>query len=312
MRIGLIDVDGHNFPNLALMKISAYHKARGDTVEWWFGDLVHYDIVYKSKIFSDEYSRDVEDPINADVVIKGGSGYCIHLEDGREVFDLKENISLPHEIESCFPDSSLYPQFNYSLCRTTVGCPRNCAFCHVSQKEGLCSKQVAELSDYWRGGTKVIKVLDANITACRNKRELFKDYAESGAIIDFTQGLDIRLLNDRDIYDINRMRLENIHFAWDDPGEDLTESFRYYAKKAKHHPHGSWGAVYVLTGFDSEISEDLFRIYRLRELGFDPFVMIYNKKNARQELIDLQQWCNNKIIFNKCAKFEEFDKRMKR
>ena len=83
MNIGLIDVDGHNFPNLALMRISAYHKQRGDHVEWWWTDFVHYDIVYMSKIFSDIYSPDIPEPLNADKVIKGGTGYSIHLVDGK-------------------------------------------------------------------------------------------------------------------------------------------------------------------------------------------------------------------------------------
>ena len=82
MRIGLIDVDGHNFPNLALMRISAYHKARGDEVEWWWTDLIHYDIVYMSKVFSDAYSKDVPEPMNADKVVKGGTGYAISLMGG--------------------------------------------------------------------------------------------------------------------------------------------------------------------------------------------------------------------------------------
>lgn len=82
MNVGLIDVDGHNFPNLALMRISAYHKAQGDHVEWWMGDLFHYDLVYKSKVFSDAYSKDVPDPINCDKVIKGGTGYNIFLRGG--------------------------------------------------------------------------------------------------------------------------------------------------------------------------------------------------------------------------------------
>lgn len=81
-RIGLIDVDGHNFPNLALMRISAYHKAQGDSVEWWWSDLFHYDIVYMSKVFSDAYSPDVPEPMNADKVIKGGTGYAISLQGG--------------------------------------------------------------------------------------------------------------------------------------------------------------------------------------------------------------------------------------
>ena len=108
MNIGLIDVDGHNFPNLALMRISAYHKARGDTVNWWFGIGEHYDIVYMSKIFSDTYSPDVPDPLNADKIIKGGTGYCITTDkDGREHFDKSKNKPLPPEIEKCFPDYSM-------------------------------------------------------------------------------------------------------------------------------------------------------------------------------------------------------------
>lgn len=82
MNVGLIDVDGHNFPNLALMRISAWHKARGDNVEWWMGDLFHYDVVYKSKVFSDAYSKDTPDPLNCDKVIKGGTGYNIFLRGG--------------------------------------------------------------------------------------------------------------------------------------------------------------------------------------------------------------------------------------
>jgi len=93
-RIGLIDVDGHHFPNLALMRISSYHKSIGDKVEWWFGDLEHYDIVYKSKVFSDTYSKDVPDPINADKVIRGGTGYQIHLE--RERFTIPLRIQNYH------------------------------------------------------------------------------------------------------------------------------------------------------------------------------------------------------------------------
>ena len=123
MRIGLIDVDGHNFPNLALMRISAYHKARGDQVEWWWSDFIHYDIVYMSKIFSDAYTKDVPEPLNADKVIKGGTGYCISLVDGVEVFDKAKNEELPPEIEKMFPDYSLYPQFDFAVSMTSRGCP---------------------------------------------------------------------------------------------------------------------------------------------------------------------------------------------
>lgn len=104
MKIGLIDVDGHNFPNLALMRISSYHKSIGDEVEWWWTDMIHYDVVYMSKIFSNTYTNDMPEPMNADVVIKGGTGYCISLnENGIEVFDKSKNILLPLEIEACPP-----------------------------------------------------------------------------------------------------------------------------------------------------------------------------------------------------------------
>lgn len=149
MKIGLIDVDSHNFPNLALMKISAYHKAQGDEVEWWWSDFIHYDIVYMSKVFSDAYTKDVAEPLNADVVIKGGTGYCIYLDsNGKEVFDKSKNTNLPDEIEAMFPDYSIYPQCDFAVSMTSRGCPRGCSFCHVASKEGRCSVKVADVSDF--------------------------------------------------------------------------------------------------------------------------------------------------------------------
>lgn len=121
MKIGLIDVDGHNFPNLALMRISAYHKARGDVVEWWWSDLEYYDIVYKSKVFSDTYSKDVPDPFNCGKVIKGGTGYQIRIVNGREVYDKDTDRQLPPEVERMFPDYSIYPQFDFAVSMTSRG-----------------------------------------------------------------------------------------------------------------------------------------------------------------------------------------------
>lgn len=306
MRIGLIDVDGHNFPNLALMRISAYHKSRGDTVEWWWTDMERYDIVYMSKIFSDAYSKDIPEPLNADLVIKGGTGYCISLENGKEVFDKGKNTSLPVEIEAMFPDYSIYPQFDFAVSMTSRGCPRGCAFCHVAAKEGRCSTKVANVSDFWNW-QKEIRVLDPNITACREKRDLFRQYKETGAILDFTQGLDIRLLNDADIADLQDMRLKNVHFAWDDPTTDLTEKFMAYASGGKKNKHGYYGTVYCLTNFNSTMEQNLYRIYTLRDMGYDPYVMIYDKPHAPKEIRHLQRWCNNKIIFKSCPKFEDYN-----
>lgn len=309
MRIGLIDVDGHNFPNLALMRISQYHKQKGDIVEWWYSDFIHYDIVYKSKIFSDVYTKDSADPINADLVIKGGTGYCIKTENGVEIFDKSIHKNLPEEIEKCSPDYSIYPQFDFAVSMTSRGCPRGCGFCHVASKEGRCSVKVANVSDFWNG-QKEIRVLDPNITACKEKEDLFNQYISTNAIIDFTQGLDIRLLTETDIKLINRMRLRTLHFAWDNPKENLEPMFSFFSKRFTRRLDK--GTVYVLTNFNSSMEENLYRIYTLRSLGFKPYVMIYNKPNASKEIRSLQRWCNNKIVFNACPDFLDYKKTIRK
>lgn len=307
MNVGLIDVDGHNFPNLALMRISAWHKAQGDQVEWWMGDLFHYDVVYKSKVFSDAYSPDTPDPLNCDKVIKGGTGYSISLNGGVECFDAEHHEALPPEIERMFPDYSIYPQYNFAVSMTSRGCPRGCSFCHVAAKEGRCSIKVADVRDFWNGQDE-IKVLDPNITACREKRDLMRQYRDTGAKIDFTQGLDIRLLNEEDINDLNRMKLRTIHFAWDNPKDDLEDKFKDFAKRFRRK--SNIAMVYVLTNFNSTMEENLHRIYTLRDMGYDPYVMIYNKPNAPHEIMELQRWCNNKIVFGSCKRFQDYSRRI--
>lgn len=304
LRIGLIDVDGHNFPNLALMRISSYHKQQGDIVEWWWSDFVHYDTVYRSKVFSDNYTADVAVPINADRVISGGTGYCINMgADGKECFDKRQNSSLPEAVERCFPDYSIYPQFDFAVSMTSRGCPRQCPFCHVSAKEGCQARKVADVSDFWCG-QKEIKVLDPNIIACADKRDLMQQYRETNAIIDFTQGLDIRLLDQYDVEDINKMRQAKLHFAWDDPKQDLADKFADFARGFRRKT--KIGTVYCLTNYNSTMEENLYRIYKLSALGYDPYVMIYDKPHASKEIRRLQRWCNNKRIFKVCHRFEDY------
>ena len=312
MRIGLIDVDAFyrkepKFPNLALMRISAWHKAQSDEVEWWWTDLIHYDVVYMSKVFSDTYSPDVPEPMNADRVVKGGTGYAISTVGGVENFDKSRHTDLPCEMERMFPDYSIYPQFPFAVSMTSRGCPRGCSFCHVAAKEGMCSKKVADVSDFWNKATgkKEIKVLDPNITACREKRDLMRQYIETGCWLDFTQGIDIRLTDEEDIADLNRMKIKRLHFAWDNPKDRLEEKFRMFSEKWNVKDYRR-KIVYCLTNFNSTMEENLYRIYTLRDLGYDPYVMVYNKPSAPLEIKDLQRWCNNKVIFKKCPMFDDY------
>lgn len=147
MKIGLYDADGHNFPSLPLMKISAYHKARGDFVEFAV-PLVHYNRVYVSRVFGDEYTKFSDFCFNADEVIYGGTGFAIKIENGKEVYSKSKDTNLPKEIEHIYPDYSLYPEFtkNTAYGFLTRGCPNNCSFCIVSKKEGRKCVKVANLS----------------------------------------------------------------------------------------------------------------------------------------------------------------------
>ena len=307
MKIGLIDVDGHNYPNLVLMKLSAWHKSRGDTVEWWWSDMVHYDVVYMSKVFSSEYSPDVPEPLNADQVIKGGTGYAIDLVNGVEVYNKERDPVLPPGIENICPDYSIYPELAKDTAYgfLTRGCPRGCAFCHVAKKEGRKSCQVAELEEFWRG-QKNIQIMDPNILACKDREKLMEQLAASRAYVDFNQGLDIRL-TDRDVADlVGRIRVKRLHFAWDNPKDDLRPYFQRFSEWYRRKDP-SKKIVYVLTNFGSTLEEDLYRIYTLRDLGYDPYVMIYNKSNAPREVRDLQRWCNNRRIFRAQPDFRKYD-----
>lgn len=313
MKVGLISVDGHNFPNLALMRISAWHKAQGDEVEWWQPQMFApwYDVVYMSKVFSDAYTPDMDDPINAGKIIRGGTGYCISLVNGKEVFDESKNMSLPPEMEKMFPDYSIYPKYDYAVALTSRGCPRGCGFCVVGKKDGRCSVKVADVIDFWNG-QKEIKVLDPNITACREKRDLFRQYRETGAWIDFTQGLDIRLLNHEDIADLNEMKIKMLHFAWDNPNDDLIDGLRRFAGGYIGFSRGM-NSVYCLTNYEDcsveeHIERALYRVYRLQEIcgEYNPYIMIYDKPHADKRLLALQRWCNNKFIYRACRRFEDY------
>lgn len=309
MRIGLIDVDGHNFPNLALMKISAYHKSKGDSVEWYqpmFSD--HMDKVYMSKVFS--FTPDYEYFINADKVVKGGTGYCIDLdENGREIYHKERDHVLPDEIEHQFPDYSIYGITDTAYGYMTRGCPRNCPFCIVGKKEGCKAHTVAPLSEFWNG-QRNIKLLDPNPIAVPDWRDNLQQLIDSKALVDFTQGVDIRLMTSEKAEYIRQIRVKAVHFAWDryEDKEMIVPRFKAFKDVTKWHR--SKLIVYVLTNYNTTLKQDLERIYTLRDLGYSPDVRIYEKYSLPKHhiLAKLQRYVNSPPIFNSVKKFEEYER----
>ena len=240
-------------------------------------------------MFTDTYSKDTITVDNAGEVIKGGTGYG-------------PGPDLPDVVEHQRPDYSLYPQFpDTAYGFLTRGCPRACGFCIVSGKEGRRSRQVADLSEFW-DGQREIKLLDPNLLACPDHERLLLQLADSHAYVDFSQGLDIRLTTPDNVALLNRVRTKAIHFAWDNPDIDLTPDFRRFleltaiknVRKRK---------VYVLTNYGSTHEQDLYRVAILRGMGYDPYVMVYDRPSAPPITRQLQRWVNNKRIFHTVPSF---------
>lgn len=306
MKIGLIDLDGGSFPNIPLMKISAHHKRKGDIVEWYdpmFGG--HYDKVYMSKVFT--FSPDYEYFIDADEVVKGGSGYAISYADGKEVFCKTKDVELPYEVEHIFPDYSIYGITDTAYGFLTRGCPRGCDFCHVKEKEGLVSLKVANLNEFWNGQKNIV-LCDPNILACRQWKELLQQLIDSKSYVDFNQGLDIRMMTEEKAKMIGQIKTKYLHFAWDryEDKEMIVPKFEKFKKISKKRDRDL--IVYVLCNFDTTIEQDLERIYTLRELGYWAYVMLYDKEHIPKghELRKMARWVNNRFVFAKCKTFEEY------
>ena len=240
----------------------------------------------------------------------GGTGYCIELVDGKEIYHAERDIQLPPEIEHIYPDYSLYPELTADTAFgfLTRGCPRGCDFCHVAAKEGRCSTKVADLNEFWRGQKNIV-ICDPNLLACRDWKDLLQQLIDSKAWIDINQGVDIRIMTEEKAEMIKQLKIKAIHFAWDryKDKDIIVQKFKLFKEIT------GWDrrklVVYTLVNFDSTFEQDLERVYTLRELGYDPYVMVYDKEHTKphDNVRLLQRWVNNRIIWTRVDKFEDYD-----
>lgn len=259
-----------------------------------------------SKVFS--FTPDYPYYVNADEVIKGGSGYCISLVDGKEVYNKENDTDLPHEIEHIYPDYGLYGITDTAYGFLSRGCPRGCEFCHVAVKEGKCSHKVADLSEFWKGQKNIV-LCDPNIIACPEWKDLLGQLIDSKAKVNINQGVDVRIMTDEKAEMIKRIRVDSVHFAWDryEDKDKIIPKFKAFKEIT------GWKArktsVYVLTNFNTTIDQDLERIYTLRDLDYDPYVMVYDKEHTKSSdtVRYLQRWVNNRKIFKTIKRFEDYD-----
>jgi hypothetical protein len=263
------------------MKISAYHKAKGDHVEWCI-PMLDYDKVYMSKIF--DASPDFNTCIKAKEIVIGGRAY-----------DKKKK--LPAEIEAIYPDYSLYNIENEAYGFLTRGCPRGCPFCDVVNIEGQKSYKVADLSQFWKG-QKHIKLLDPNTLACEERLDLLQQLVDSKAWIDFTQGLDIRFMTDEAIEKIMKIKVKMLHFAWDRDNQSELIIRNLTAFKKATNIDMRKARVYVLTNYETSFDFDLYRVYKLKELGYDPYIMIYDKAHSSKKMRRFARQVNDKFIWH--------------
>jgi hypothetical protein len=292
MRIGLIDVDGKNFPNLALMKISAWHKQNGDHVEWYEPMFSgHMDKVYLSKVFT--FTPDYEYCIDADEIIKGGTGYKLY------------NVNLPEEMEHIFPDYSIYPQYDYAIGFLTRGCIRSCPWCVVPKKEGkLCAY------DTWqhikRPDSKKIVFMDNNVLASDHGVAQIEEMTHEDIRIDFNQGLDARLIDKEKAKILSQIKwLKYLRVACDTSAmlpiirQALDNLNEYGFKSTK-----VWSYVLI-----EDVEDAYKRITQLAEWGVEPFAQPYIDFEGGQckdkEAKRLARWCNMKAIF-KTVKWQDY------
>jgi hypothetical protein len=290
MRVGLIDVDGHNFPNLALMKLSAWHKAQGHEVALTDPDHIRdFDAGFASKVFSFTPM-----PALPDWVEVGGSGV-----------DLQKRLS--EEIEHICPDYDLYG-LDYSLGFLTRGCVRKCPWCVVPEKEGaICA--AADIEEFARHRDVVL--MDNNVLASDHGLRQIEKIAALGLRVDFNQGLDARLIDDATARLLAKVRLlKPIRLACD------SQSMMPHVQKAVEllRWHNATPRAYFVYVLVKEIPDALERIRFLKMLNLDPFAQPYRDFRTNSEPTAEQKafarWVNHKAIF-KSVLWEDYRKGVK-
>ena len=293
MRIGLVDVDGHNFPNLALMKLSAWHKFRGDTVEFADPAAGHYDKVYMSKVFT--FSKDCTDRYDCEIV-RAGTGYRDYA------------TVLSEEIEHVCPDYSLYG-VGEAYGFLTRGCVNCCPWCIVPHKEGGIRAH-ADIGEFLDGRKRAV-LLDNNVLASEWGLTQIEKIIRMGIRVDFNQGLDARRIARTPEIAALLARVRWIRFlrmaydsrAMQDDVHKAIELLKRCGMPARKL------FFYVLVRHD--IEDALERIRELKVLGCQPFAQPYRDfehdlKPSREQW-RLAYWCNCKPLFYS-VDYEEYRK----
>jgi len=236
------------FPNYALMKISAHHKARGDTAVWWNPlDNDNYDAIYSSKVF--DFTP--ENPYLPEWAIRGGTGYGSMAE-------------LPPKVDATFPDYSIYPACDYAIGYVTRGCPNSCPWCVVPEKEGDI-KPYRRWRELVRPDSNKLVLMDNNILSCEYGINELQSMINSGYAVDLNQGLDARLVDKRIAGIIGRLKwIKYIRFSCDTLPQ-IEAIHRAAALLAEYNIKPYRLFVYVLVTKD--IGDAARRVEGLRELN---------------------------------------------
>lgn len=289
-KIGLIDVDGgKSFPNIALMKISAWHKAKGDAVGWWI-PLLRYDRVYSSKVFT----FTPENPALPEKTVRGGTGYSLYKD-------------LPGEVESAFPDYSLYPACDYAVGFLTRGCIRNCPWCVVPRKEGRI-RAAATWREIKRADSRKIVFMDNNVLAHPHGIAQMEDMIGRDLRIDFNQGIDARLITPEIADMLGRLKwISFVRMACDT--DAMLDVVLDKVKMLGRHGVKPYKLFVYCLVQDIESAER--RCIALREAGCNPFAQPYrdfeNNTPPRKEVRDFARWVNQKAAFKSCKTFAEYN-----